>query len=414
MEKTIPQLIHSRRSFLKGTASLACALSAERATAALGGSQGSGNIHAYVGSYSSVVDGGSANGEGIYLLKMDARTGELSGATLAARARNPSWICIHPSKKYLYAINEMNDFNGSSGSVSVYAIAPESGALTLLNVVSSEGAGPAHMSLDASGKFVFVANYAGGSIAVLPILAGGMLGSAVDTHRDLGSVGSKHAAHAPHGSFAISGHESTHAHMIAADRNNKFVLSTDLGQDRIYVYRFDSTTGKLSPLEEQPFVQLPLGDGPRHFVFHPNGRWLYSLQEESSTVTMFLYDPARGRLTAQKTISALPAGFAGTSFGSEIQLSPDARFLYSANRLHDSISLFSIAADGSLRLIDEVWTRGDYPRYFQFGPSGDLLYVCNQRNDCITSFNVDRETGRLKFTGQYTAVGTPAFITWLA
>jgi 6-phosphogluconolactonase (cycloisomerase 2 family) len=270
------------------------------------------------------------------------------------------------------------------------------------------------MSLDNLGKFVFVANYLGGSIAVLPILAGGMLGSAVDTHRDTDSIGSKHASDAPGGSFAVSGHDSPHAHMIAPDPYNKFVLATDLGQDRIYVYRFDSATGRMTPSEDTPFVSLPSGDGPRHFTFHPNGHWLYSLQEESSTITLFLYDAARGSLTSQKTISALPAGFAGTSFASEIQVSPDGRFLYSANRLHDSISVCSIAADGSLKRIGQVSTMGDYPRHFQFGPGGDFLYVCNQRSDCITSFKVHRDTGTLTFTGQYTAVGSAAFITFLA
>jgi 6-phosphogluconolactonase (cycloisomerase 2 family) len=144
------------------------------------------------------------------------------------------------------------------------------------------------MSLDATGKFAFVANYLGGSIAVLPILAGGKLGSAVDTHRDTDSLGSRHASDAPGGSFAISGHDSPHAHMIAPDPYNKFVLATDLGQDRIYVYRFDSASGRITPLEDSPFVSLPSGDGPRHFAFHPNGRWLYSLQEESSTIAFSL------------------------------------------------------------------------------------------------------------------------------
>ena len=413
MTRTSSQLTHSRRAFLKGTAAFAFAHTARRATAAFAGSHDTGNIHAYVGSYTSAVDGG-ANGEGIYLFKMDSRTGELSRSKLAAKTRNPSWICIHPSKKYLYAINEITDFNGSSGSVSAFSIDHESGELTQLNAVSSEGAGPAHMSLDALGKFAFVANYLGGSIAVLPILAGGMLGSAVDTRRDTDSLGSRHASDAPGGSFAVSGHDSPHAHMIAPDPYNKFVLATDLGQDRIYVYRFDSASGRITPLEDSPFVSLPSGDGPRHFAFHPNGRWLYSLQEESSTIAFFLYDAARGSMTAGKTISALPAGFAGTSFASEIQVSPDGRFLYSANRLHDSISVCSIAADGSLQRIDEVWTMGDYPRHFQFAPAGDFLYVCNQRSDSITSFKVHRDTGRLTFTGQYTAVGTAAFITFLA
>jgi 6-phosphogluconolactonase len=413
MTKAISQLTHSRRTFLKGTAAFAFAHTAPGAASAAAGSQDGGNIHAYVGSYTSAVDGG-ANGEGIYLFNVDSRTGALSQSRLAAKTRNPSWICIHPSRKYLYAINEITDFNGSSGSVSAFSIDHESGGLTLLNSVSSEGAGPAHMSFDVSGKFVFVANYLGGSIAVLPILAGGMLGSAVDTHRDTDSIGATHASEAPDGSFAISGHDSPHAHMIAPDPSNKFVLATDLGQDRIYVYRFDSATGRMTPSEDAPFVSLPSGDGPRHFAFHPNGHWLYSLQEESSTITFFLYDPARGSLTAQKTISALPAGFAGTSFGSEIQVSPDGRFLYSANRLHDSISVCSIAADGSLKRVSEVSTMGDYPRHFQFGPAGDFLYVCNQRSDSITSFKVHRDTGTLIFTGQYTAVGSPAFITFVA
>src|ERR1035438_3921392 len=180
MTRTSSQLTHSRRAFLKGTAAFAFAHTARRATAAFAGSHDSGNIYAYVGSYTSAVDGG-ANGEGIYLFKVDSRTGTLSRSKLDVKARNPSWICIHPSKKYLYAINEITDFNGSSGSVSAFSIDRESGGLTLLNSVSSEGAGPAHMSLDALGKFVFVANYLGGSIAVLPILAGGMLGTAVDT-----------------------------------------------------------------------------------------------------------------------------------------------------------------------------------------------------------------------------------------
>ena len=413
MTQAALQLTPSRRSFLKGSVSLACALAAGKAASAFAASSAGGSIHAYAGSYTSAVDGG-ANGEGIYLLDMDARTGELSGARLAAKTRNPSWICIHSSRKYLYAINEITDFHGSSGSVSAFSIHPESGELTLLNSVSSEGAGPAHMSLDATGKFAFVANYAGGSIAVLPILAEGRLGSAVYTHRDLDSLGAKHATNAPRGSFAISGHDAPHAHMIAPDPRNQFVLSTDLGQDRIYVYHFDAATGKLTPLEGAPFVSLPTGDGPRHFVFHPNGRWLYSLQEESSTITFFLYDPARGSLTPRKTISALSVGFAGTSFASEIHLSPGGRFLYSANRLHDSISICSVAADGSPQRIDEVWTRGDYPRYFQFSPTGDFLYVCNQRSDSIASFKVHRDTGRLTFTGRYTAVGTPAFLACLA
>lgn len=366
---------------------------------------------AYVGSYTSAVDGG-ANGEGIYRFEMDASTGALTRRKLVAKEANPSWIVIHPSKKYLYTVNEI--VNQESGSVSSYAIDPSTGDLTLLNVVSSEGRGPAHMSLDALGKYAFVANYAGGTIAVFPILDGGRLGSATDIHHDLGSVGAKSATNAPPGSFAISGHDAPHAHMIAVDPGNRFVLSVDLGQDRIYVYHFDSKTGKLSPVEAAPFVSFPTGDGPRHFVFHPNGRWVYVLGEESSTIAFFHYDGTNGALALQQTISSLPKGFAGTNFTSEIIISPDGRFLYAANRLHDTIAICAIDNNGELKLIGEVSTMGDYPRHCTFDPSGRFFYVCNQRSDNITCFEVQHQTGLLSFTGSYTAVGSPSIITFLS
>jgi 6-phosphogluconolactonase (cycloisomerase 2 family) len=402
----------SRRSFLKNTAALAVAQSGFAATQNSAGGSKDGKTQAYVGTYTSAVDG-DAHGEGIYLLEMNPTNGELSQPTLVAKTQNPSWVSIHPSRKYLYAINEIAYFNGSNGSVTAFAMDETSGSLTALNTIGSAGAGPAHMSIDASGRFVFVANYIGGSIAVLPILAGGSLGSAVDMHQDNGSVGVKHATDAPRGSFAISGHDVPHAHMIAPDPQNRFVLSTDLGQDRIYVYRFTSTTGKLTPSDGTPVVSLPSGDGPRHFAFHPNGHWFYSLQEEASTIAFFHYDPDAGALTVQQTISALPAAFSGSSFASEIQVSPDGRFLYSANRLHDSISVCSIAANGTLKLIGETSTRGDYPRHCRIDPTGNFLCSCNQRSDCITSFRIDRNTGLLTFTGRYTPIASPAIITFL-
>jgi 6-phosphogluconolactonase len=174
---------------------------------------------------------------------------------------------------------------------------------------------------------------------VLPIDERGRLGVAVDVHRDLGSVGAKSATDAPAGSFAISGHDGPHAHMIAVDPGNRFVLAVDLGQDRIYVYRFDRNSGRLAPLEAAPFASFPSGDGPRHFVFHPNGRWMYVVGEESSTVEFFHYDTANGRLTLQQTISSLPKQFAGTNFTSEVVVASDGRFLYVANRLHDTIAI---------------------------------------------------------------------------
>ena len=365
---------------------------------------------AYVGTYSSPVDG-SGNGKGIYLFTMDPASGELTLVNLAAGSRNAGWLSFDPSGRFLYATNEVTDFEGNSGSVSAYAVNRSSGSLQLLNVVSSAGAGPAHLSVDASGKYVFVANYAGGTAAVLPILPTGALGPAAYVHRDTGFVGPKIPSSAPPGSFAFSGHDKTHAHMIHADPGNRFVLQTDLGQDRIYISALDPTTGKLTPAKV-PFISLPPGDGPRHFTFHSNGRWLYSLQEEASTVAFFHFDPATGSLHAEQTLSTLPPGFKGTSFTSEIVLSPDQRFLYAANRLHDSVAIFFLAGDGRLTYVGETSTMGDYPRHIQIDPSGAFLYACNQRSDSIASFRIDRKTGQLKFTGQYTAMGSPACIVF--
>jgi 6-phosphogluconolactonase (cycloisomerase 2 family) len=399
-----------RRDFLRNAGAAVVAHSALRG-APLHAQQTTGKLRAYVGTYTTATDG-SGNGEGIYLFDVDAQAGELVNRRLIAKTPNPSWISIHPSKKYLYAINEVTGFQGGNGSVSSFAIDRTSGGLSPLNTVSSAGAGPAHMSLDATGKFAFIANYVGGSIAVLPIGADGKLGDAVDVHQDSGSVGALRAATAPRGSFANSGHDKPHAHMIAADPGNRFVLHTDLGQDRIYIYRLDAATGKLTPNGEP--VSLPSGDGPRHFVFHPNGRRLYLLCEESSTLVFFRYDPERGTLAAQQTISALPSAFAGTSFGSEIQIAPNGKFLYCANRLHDTISICAIGGDGRLRLMGETSTMGDYPRHFAFDPTGNFLYACDQRSDCIVCFRVDRATGQLSFTGRYTAAGSPAMIAFLA
>ena len=398
----------SRRDFVRAAAPVVVAQVVP--TGGMASRPEAGKKLAYVGSYTSAVDGG-ANGQGIYRYEMDPRTGALSQQTLVAKTPNPSWILIHPSRKYLYSVNEIID--QASGSVSAFAIEPASGDLTPLNVVSSEGRGPAHMSLDASGRFAFVANYAGGTIAVLPIAEDGKLGAAVDVHRDVGSVGARAATHAPPGSFAISGHDAPHAHMIAPDPENRFVLAVDLGQDRIYVYRFDRSSGKLSPSEAAPFISFPSGDGPRHFAFHPNGRWMYVLAEESSTIVLCDYDATHGAFKLRETISSLPDGFAGTNFTSEVVISPDGRFLYAANRLHDTIAICAIGGDGKLTRIGEVSTLGDYPRHCTFDPAGQFFYVCNQRSDNITCFRMNGVTGLLSFTGQYTGTGSPAMLTFL-
>ena len=371
-----------------------------------------GPVFAYIGTYSS---GGNTNGgRGIHIFEVDPATGGLIERDVLVTPSNPSALALGRTRTHLYAGNEVSNFEGGkTGSVSAYAIDRATGRLTLVNTVSAQGAGPAHVSVHPAGKHVFVANYGGGSVAVLPIRPDGGLLAATDTKIHEGVVGSTRATNAPPGSFAISGHSSPHAHMIQSDPSGRFVLGTDLGLDVIFVWRFDQEVGRLAP-GDPPSIALPSGDGPRHVAFHGNARWLYSVQEEASTIAVFDYDATSGRLTNKQTISSLPKGFAGTNFTSGILLSPDARFVYVANRLHDSISWLAIGSDGTLTFVGEEWTRGDYPRSFEFDPSGTFLYSLNQRSDAVTCFRVDRPTGRLTFTGQYTPIGAPSSMVFVS
>lgn len=393
----------SRRDLVKGVAAFAGTVAANGAARALP----SNRVLAYVGTYT----GADGHGEGIYVFEMEPGTGALSNRRLVARTPSPSWIVIHPSRRFLYAVNEIDSFEGKSGSVSAFSIDGASGNLSPLNTVSSMGAGPAYISLDHAGRYAFVANYRGGTLAVLPIESTGALGQAVDVRRDEGSVGAAQAADAPPGSFAISGHDAPHVHMVLPDPRNRFVLATDLGQDRIYVYRFITETGKLS--EHAQSTSLPSGDGPRHLAFHPNGQWLYSIQEEASTVALFDYDPESGGLHSRQTVSTLPPGFAGTSFASEILVHPGGKHLYAANRLHDTIAALSIGAEGKLDWRGETSTLGDYPVQCRIDPTGGFIYACNRHSDDITCFRIDPKTGLLRFTGRYTAAGSPGSITFL-
>ena len=416
----IPRTI-SRRSFLKAAAALAGG--GPMFTSVLNAQEGvaKGPLVAYVGTYSSPlhnvrptqVDLPPGNGRGIHLFQVDRATGAMSPWGVYEQGTSPSCLALNAAGTRLYSANETDRMgDDDSGSISAFAIQQPDGQLKLLNTVSSGGAGPAHLSLHPSGRFVLVANYFGGSVAVLPVLADGSLGPASDIKKDIGTVGSRRATNAPPGSFAISGHDQPHAHMIEADPSGRFVLHVDPGLDQIFVWKFDDRTGILSP-NDPPAISLPAGDGPRHFVFHPNGRWFYSLQEEGSNIVLFDYDPAKGRLASRQTISSLPPGFAGSSFGSEIMVSADGRFVYAGNRLHDSIGIFSIGETGALTFIGEEWTRGDYPRSFNVDPSGNFLYSCNQRGDTIATFRVDRKSGGLAFTGHFTPVGNPSIIVFL-
>jgi 6-phosphogluconolactonase (cycloisomerase 2 family) len=378
-------------------------------------------LMAYVGTYTSPlknmrptqVDLPPGNGRGIHLFQVDRVTGAMTPSGLHEMGTSPSALVLNAAKTHLYSANETERIGDEeAGSVSAFTIDPADGGLKLLNTVSSGGKGPAHLSVHPSGRFVLVANYFGGSVAVLPILADGSLGTATDIKKDTGTVGPTKATNAPPGSFAFSGHDQAHAHMIEADPSGRFVLHVDLGLDRIYVWKFDEKKGVLTP-NDPPAVSLPPGDGPRHFHFHPHGRWLYSLQEEGSTIVLFDYDSAQGRLTSRQTISSLPPGFAGSNFCSGILLSDDGRFVYVGNRLHDSIGIFSVGETGELTFVGDEWTRGNYPRSFDFDPTGQFLYSCNQRGDNIAVFRVDRESGGLAFTGHYTPVGNPSSIVFL-
>ena len=396
----------SRREFVAGAVATA---------AAMGRAAQRSPVLAYVGTYSAPVgaEGAPGRGKGIYLFEVNPATGALTERELFPNASNPSCLALNQSGTRLYSANETQTYEGrGSGSVSAYEIERPSGRLKLMNTVASEGAGPCHLSLHQSGKWVFVANYHGGTSAVLPVRGNGELGAAVDVKQHEGQLGPRRATSAPPGSFAWSGHDRTHSHMILPDPSGRFVLAADLGLDRILVWRFDAATGKLTP-NDPPSVAVPPGDGPRHFAFHPNGKLLYSLQEEGSTLVTFDYDGATGRLNAKQTISSLPPGFAGSNFTSEVAVSSDARFVYAANRLHDTIAWFSIAADGTLRYAGEEPTRGNYPRFFTLDPTGAWVYCCNQRADAIVTMRVNRKTGALTHTGQYTPVGTPSHIVFL-
>ncbi len=403
----------SRRRFIAGSTAVGACWRVSAYAGQSDTERAKRELRAYIGTYSSPQgpEGSKGNGHGIYLCEIDPSSGALKKRELFEDGLNPSWLAVHPSRKYLYAANEIANYQGAnSGAVTAYSVDNLSGRLSKINIVSSQGAGPAHLSVHPSGRYVFVANYAGGSFAVLPVHANGELGSATDVKRDPGNAGPQMAASAPAGSFAISGHDRPHGHMIQSDPSGKFVLGADLGLDEIHIWKFDIRTGKLTA-NTPASVSVPAGDGPRHFAFHPNGRWFYSLQEEASTIVLFDY--ASGQLTRKQSVSTLPSGFAGTNFTSEIRISPDGRFLYAGNRLHDSIACFSIDQSGRLKIAGETWTRGDYPRSFTIDPTGNFLYCCNQRSDAVTTFRVNRTNGELAFTGQYTAVGTPAILIFL-
>lgn len=412
---------YSRRKFLQSSLSVAGLSPLMSELVSANAMSDDKPLIAYVGTFSSPlrdvlptqVDLPPGNGRGIHLFRVDRATGVMTPSGVIEMGSSPSCLAVDSAGTRLYSANETDHVgDNKEGTVSSFSIDRADGGLKQLNTVPSGGAGPTYLSVHPSGRFLLVANYFGGSVSVLPILRDGSLGTATDVKYDAGKVGPARATNAPQGSFAWSGHDRTHAHMIQADPSGRFVLHVDLGLDQILVWKFDDQKGQLIPADRH-VVSLPPGDGPRHFHFHPNGRWLYSIQEEGSTIVLFDYDAGTGRLNPRQTISTLPAGFAGSNFCSEILVSGDGRFVYAGNRLHDSIGIFAVGADGTLSSVADEWTRGNYPRSFNFDPTGQFLYCCNQRGDNVAVFRVDRKSGELQFTGQYVPVGNPSIIVFL-
>jgi 6-phosphogluconolactonase len=351
----------------------------------------------YVGTYTEKVS------KGIYAYRFDPATDQLTSLGLAGETVNPSFLAVDPSRRFLYAVNEISQYGGrSSGGVSAFAIDPGTGKLTLLNEVPSGGAGPCHLTVDKTGRYVLVANYGGGSLAVFPILKDGRLGEA--------------SAFVQHHGASVNPQrqEGPHAHSIYMSPDNRFAVSADLGLDEVLIYRFDAGKGTLTP-NNPAFALVSSGAGPRHFAFHPNGKFGYVIDEMQSTVTVFSYDPASGALDVGPSVSTLPQGFKGESTAAEVAVHPSGKFLYGSNRGHDSIALFAInTRKGLLTPEGHTPTLGKTPRNFAIDPTGSYLFAANQDSDSVVQFRIDPNNGRLTPTGQVLEVPSPVCVTFLA
>lgn len=351
----------------------------------------------YVGTYTG------SGSHGIYQTTLDLRTGKLSPAELAAETTSPSFLALHPSHKFLYAVTEISDFQGKkAGGVGAFAIDAATGKLKALNAQSSGGPGPCHVVVDKAGHFALVANYGGGSAGVLPINADGSLKEMCSFVQHVGTSVDKGRQEAPHG------------HSINLDAANKFAFVADLGLDKVMIYKFDIKSGKLEP-NQPPSVSVEPGAGPRHFAFHPSGKFAYVINEMHCTVTAFTYDAAKGVLTPIQTITTLPNGFDGKDYSTaEVQVHPSGKFLYGSNRGHHSIAEFSIDQQtGKLTVIGHALDNIKTPRNFGIEPTGKYLVVANQDGDSLISFTVDQKTGELKSTGHGVNVVKPVCVKFM-
>ena len=352
----------------------------------------------YVGTYTE--DGSKS--KGIYAYRYDAATAQVTPLGLAAETTNPSFVALDPTGHFLYAVNELQNYKGpNSGGVSAFSIDRATGKLTFLNEVQSRGADPCYITVDKTGKWVLVANYTGGSVAVFPVHADGSLGEATTFIQ-----------HSGHGTNPQR-QEGPHAHSIDLSPDNRFAFVDDLGLNELITYKFDHTKGSLTPSDPR-FVKLDPGAGPRHFALDPNGKFAYVIAEMHSTVTAFSADLKAGTFHPLQTISALPKDFSGRNDDAEIEVHPSGKFLYASNRGHDSITVFAIdPTKGTLTTVEHASTQGKEPRNFVIDPTGKFVFVANQKSDNIVIFKIDQKTGRLTPTGQVLEVGSPVCVRFL-
>ncbi|PYV63646.1 MAG: 6-phosphogluconolactonase [Acidobacteria bacterium] len=359
----------------------------------------------YVGTY---TDSGS---KGIYAYEYDAASGKASPLGVAAETSNPSFLAVDARRKFLYTVNETHDYKGAaSGSVTAFAIDPKTHRLRELNEVASRGADPCYISLDKSGNYVLVANYNGGNVAAFPLAADGHIGEASSVIQDQGAVGPNKERQ-----------EKPHAHWIETSARNRFAYVSDLGLDRVLIYKFDADKGALtrdgssaSPGGKDFFsATLAPGTGPRHVAFSSDGQFMYVLGELDSTVTVFANDAKETYKSVQK-ISALPSGFSGKNDAAEIAMHPTGKFLYTSNRGDDSIAVFTIdTGTGQLTFVERVPGGGKTPRNFAVDPSGAHLLVANQESGNIVAFQIDAQTGKLSGGSEVARVPSPVCLVFV-
>ena len=355
-----------------------------------------GDFFVYIGTYTG------KGSEGIYLYRLDTAAGKLTALGVAAKVPSPSFLAIHPDGRHLCAVSEISNFEGKkSGAVSAYELDPKTGGLTFLNKVSSKGTGPCHVTVDRTGRDVLVANYDGGSVAVLPVGQDGRLGEASAFIQHSGS------------SVNPQRQKEPHAHSINVSPDNRFAVAADLGLDQMLVYRFDPAKGSLTA-NEPPFTRVNPGAGPRHFAFQPDGKFAYVINEIQSTITAFTWDAAGGILKEIQTISTLPAGYSGQNDTADVHVHPTGKFVYGSNRGHDSIAVFAVdPARGTLTPVEHVPTQGKVPRNFGIDPTGSILIAANQNSDNMVVFRIDANTGRLSPTGQSLQLSRPVCVKFV-